>query len=248
MKSFFQKTKSAVLVSDEVIHAEVYSASDLLEEESQKFLGQCNEALKEVEKSDIQTLLSLGFGNAKNVQIHVQKISEARDAKSTLDLIGSYKEKYPFVKFITSKCVTAVCEKYNLYLAEANKFIGEIPAKNQKEIIAFRVKSGDIREPQSGSGFMQGWVTFDRSEVSFERMRGAAEERKIESEKMVSGKHLRIIAPLNQLRMNSRDQIRNREIISTDPIVLQPVEGGYLIVTAWGKESHDEQIQNEALN
>lgn len=33
-----------------------------------------------------------------------------------------------------------------------------------------------------------------------------------------------------------------------DPVVLQPVKGGYLIVTAWGDESTDEIVVNQKMN
>lgn len=33
-----------------------------------------------------------------------------------------------------------------------------------------------------------------------------------------------------------------------DPVVLQPVRGGYLIVTAWGDEASDENVVNEKFN
>lgn len=33
-----------------------------------------------------------------------------------------------------------------------------------------------------------------------------------------------------------------------DPVVLQPVKGGYLIVTAWGDEASDENVVNEKMN
>ena len=33
-----------------------------------------------------------------------------------------------------------------------------------------------------------------------------------------------------------------------DPVVLQPVKGGYLIITAWGDEASDEIVVNQKMN
>jgi hypothetical protein len=33
-----------------------------------------------------------------------------------------------------------------------------------------------------------------------------------------------------------------------DPIVLQPVNGGYLIVSKWGLEGEDAELTNEKMN
>ena len=33
-----------------------------------------------------------------------------------------------------------------------------------------------------------------------------------------------------------------------DPVVLQPVKGGYLILTAWGDEASDPLVINENFN
>ena len=38
------------------------------------------------------------------------------------------------------------------------------------------------------------------------------------------------------------------EMSIPDPIVLQPVKGGYLIVTAWGDEASDAAVVNEIKN
>lgn len=33
-----------------------------------------------------------------------------------------------------------------------------------------------------------------------------------------------------------------------DPVVLQQVKGGYLIITAWGDEASDENVVNQLFN
>jgi hypothetical protein len=60
---------------------------------------------------------------------------------------------------------------------------------------------------------------------------------------------LKICAPPSDMdtrNMTSKDGFLQREI--QDPIVLQPVKDGYLIVTAWGEEASDENVVNSVNN
>lgn len=54
----------------------------------------------------------------------------------------------------------------------------------------------------------------------------------------------------NSLKRNGfsffKTNIKRIEI--KDPVVLQPVKGGYLIITAWGDEASDPLVLNETLN
>lgn len=49
-------------------------------------------------------------------------------------------------------------------------------------------------------------------------------------------------------RIIGKKEIEPKSQVDLDPIVLFEVEGGYLIVTAWGDEANDELIFNESLN
>ncbi len=235
---FFNKTKSpeipsAIMVSGEVIHEELYSSSDILEKESEQFIRECNDSLSEAEKTHVLAMKEFGFHNAKNIETQHFKIRNAEKAKEQIELIQGYKQKYPFVKFITRECIDRICEKYNLYLCDVEKFIGEIPLKNQSEIMNFRVDFED---------------TTVMTYLEYPSMCYSLYQQYINKCKSGNCHSLKIVAPLNQIKMDSRDRIKNRQIITDDPIVLQPVHGGYLIVTVWGKEANDPEIQNESLN
>jgi len=59
---------------------------------------------------------------------------------------------------------------------------------------------------------------------------------------------LKICAPLKDMDTTGKE-LRDYKLVNhPDPVVLQPVKGGYLIVTAWGDESKDELVVNEKLN
>jgi hypothetical protein len=62
-------------------------------------------------------------------------------------------------------------------------------------------------------------------------------------------KSYRICAPLKDMDIPSDKRVDGYKIKNIpDPVVLQPVNGGYLIVTAWGDEASDEIIVNEKMN
>lgn len=62
-------------------------------------------------------------------------------------------------------------------------------------------------------------------------------------------KSLRICAPLKDMEIPQGKEVKGYKIQDIpDPVVLQPVRGGYLIVCAWGDEASDEIVVNEINN
>lgn len=62
---------------------------------------------------------------------------------------------------------------------------------------------------------------------------------------------LQICAPLKDMDMTGKTIEHGHKIINVvekDPIVLHPVNGGYLIVTAWGDEASDPNVVNSINN
>jgi hypothetical protein len=86
--------------------------------------------------------------------------------------------------------------------------------------------------------------------------RGVGAERAylfFEDYELVSRSRQLICAPaadmdLSQLKQQNGHWFRAQQIHVPDPVVLQPVKGGYLIVTAWGDEASDPLVLNEQLN
>ena len=59
---------------------------------------------------------------------------------------------------------------------------------------------------------------------------------------------MKICAPVKDMNISGLELKEGYKLIKKhipDPVVLQPVKGGYLIVTAWGDEASDPIIQNE---
>lgn len=64
---------------------------------------------------------------------------------------------------------------------------------------------------------------------------------------------LKICAPVKDMDltgMTIQDGYQMKKVIKhvPDPVVLQPVKGGYLILTAWGDEASDPLVVNEVMN
>lgn len=60
---------------------------------------------------------------------------------------------------------------------------------------------------------------------------------------------LKIVAPAKDMQIPEGKKIVGYRIQDIpDPVVLQPVKGGYLIVCAWGDEASDEIVVNQKLN
>lgn len=56
---------------------------------------------------------------------------------------------------------------------------------------------------------------------------------------------LKICAPIKDMEIPQGYQLQGHKIVhNPDPVVLQPVNGGYLIVAAWGDEASDEIVVN----
>jgi hypothetical protein len=179
-----------------------------------------NKRIDDYKVQDYQKLINLGFNNEKNIIKHKEEVTKIEESKFIKSTIKNYTFKYPFNKFINEDSVVRICEKYGLLLTDVNRFIGAIPEINQKEIINFKVDKKDL--PNSY----------------------------IKESEYTTGTGLLIIATRDQLNMKSARVQGHKlvDIIKDDPIVLQPVKEGYLIVSAWGIEASDKEVQNSKFN
>lgn len=62
---------------------------------------------------------------------------------------------------------------------------------------------------------------------------------------------LKICAPVKDMDISGLELEEGYKLVKKhipDPVVLQPVKGGYLILTAWGDEASDPIVVNEILN
>lgn len=236
---------------EQQLNADVNSVQELLLMEAKRILAK---TYTEDEIKTLNELKSLGFKNTQEQKAYedwqkAQKVTE-------------YSEAYPMHKFITDGAVKEICEKYGLLLADVSDYQSDIPMDNQKAIVNFKVKKDDIAESSFGFTFPLlergaiDWDSWGRRGVmdSFFRMPNylistdpISEPVRPKKTEWVKPKNLKVIAPPSKLNMEGKKVVGNC-LIDKDPIVLQPVKDGYLIITAWGFEAKDPEVQNPRHN
>jgi len=236
-----EPTEIDTISIDEQIYKDVYSAQELLLNEAKSILSKPT-GYDEEKYNRLQKMHSLGFSNAAEVKEFKDIDNKRKEYEKIKDKIEYYNFNYPLNKFIDKETVEKICKKYNLLLTQARDYIAEIPEKNQKEIVDFKVKRKDAREPyEVYRGMFLRMPNFRMP--SYDNI-GSYEKCQNE---MLVGQDLLIIAPEHKL--NTEGKIRDGHILRIkDPIVLQPVEEGYLIVSSWGLEASDELVVNNKMN
>lgn len=230
---------------EQQLHSEINSVQELLLMEAKVIL---EKKYTDEEIKTIEDLASLGFKRNKEY-IDYEDWKKAKN-------VTKYAESYPMHKFITEGAVKKICKKYGLLLADAGDYKSDIPFENQKAIVNFRVNENDLESSYYGSfasggllsamliprmRWVDGNIEMDYSSPSTEI------ELSNKKDKFSKAKNLKIIAPPSKLKMEGK-KIKGHCLIDKDPIVLQPVKDGYLIITAWGFEAKDPEVQNPRHN
>lgn len=209
---------------------------------AEKALDEARNILIALEKENdgkAERLEKLGFTGIDSVK----KLKEIREEKERFkrikDRIESYQKKYPLNKFITKQEATSVCEKYNLYIGDVPFFKGFVPERNVQEMERF-VSNYDLTEyyrQEEGKPYHSSVLVSKKEFENQKKGYSYYEHTPL----------FKIMAPEDQFYITYGMRKVGREIID-DPIVLLPVQEGYIIVTAWGDESSDPAIVNENNN
>lgn len=229
------------------IHNEFDSASERL------LLEAKNIVTKDSSKGD--RLARLGFAKAMPVQESEDARKAQREAKDLAELVSYYGQWYPHNKFITEAAVDKICEKYGLVFADARFYKGDVPEKNLIEMERFVVRKEDK---------VQDWTSLFTESLqsltnSLLRRRGFGDLQNQwgeittpafpSEEKATPKSEFKICAPEKDFDTSSLTKKGHKlELNIPDPIVLQQVKGGYLIVAKWGLEASDDLVKNEKSN
>lgn len=265
----------------EQIHSEFGNAGEQLLKDANEILAANSNICSE--KAD--RLKSLGFTSVPEVKQVEEKIQKKNHSEETIQLVQTYKMKYPNYKFITEEMVQQICKKYNLVCGDIGAYKGFVPVKNVSEIEAFlkqytfdvwteverswtswdhKGQSIDMSNYEIRSSTSAGYYHFYPKDSSKENYK----DRVFQSENRfefygsgtIDGKYyhvssfrkasMKICAPVKDMEISERQRIVDgyKIIDWPDPVILQPITGGYLIVTAWGDESSDPLVVNESLN
>lgn len=261
LKSFWRKQVQTVhqpviaeesLITIEQIHADFLSASDEIMDEVNKILSQpidysYFELIKKIE--------SFGFSNSITVKEGYWKNTEIEITKMVADKILYYNQNY-IQKFITHKKLIEICNKYGLVFGDTEHFIGQIPEKNMREIAAFKLKDNErtfaLFFQERATGRLGPEHRPATLEEYIEYVNDKSLKRILYSHKVIkeTTPKFKIAGTPDQFDLKNM-KIENFEIkknLPPDPVVLQPVNGGYLIVSLWGAESKIEDLQNPKYN
>lgn len=244
-----KKSQQAIIAE---IHNEFDSASERLLQDAKDLLSGIN-----TEKAD--RLKTLGFTQSKPVA----ETKEAQQLKARNEELAKhvdyFRQWYPHNKFITDQAVQAICEKYGLVFGDASYYRGDVPEKNLKEMEAFSLRKEDMRIESSWEDVVRfqmqrlvmrspfGNEVIDDPYMSYDFSYDDSKKRSKKDRREKPA--FKICAPESDFDMTNLSRKGHRlELNAPDPIVLQPVNGGYLIVTKWGLEASDELVVNEKQN
>ena len=221
----------------EEIHNEFNTAADKLLKEANNMLS----TLADVDKTKAEELIALGFRKVGQVESFKENNKKRKTSEEALSIVSYFKETYPDYKFITEPQVKEICDKYNLIYGGVSRFTGFVPRKNLDEIKSFKgVKPEDKRYIMRN--------VFRDIESNYHQYKIYKEqdsyESHIRSSWVLEDSELIIAAPLRDMDTKGYDVV-NKKLVKhiPDPVVMKPVRGGYLILTAWGEESSDPLIK-----
>jgi hypothetical protein len=205
----------------------------------------------------------------ETVEIHNRKVAALKDQKKEFDQILYYKEKYPFLKFITDDQMNGICRKYNLVYSDVSDYIGEVPDKNLKEIENAKINNIDLRSNiyhYEMNDIDRGYLSFDCNIRMGERdVKKYAKElgydwvqiNSISGSIKTNYESLYIAAPKPQFKNLKQKKERGFGFFTVkkiempdpkDPIVFKFVKGGILIISKWGEEANDPALTVPELN
>jgi hypothetical protein len=196
-----------------------------------------------------------------------EMIDSLESQKREFEQAVYYKEKYPFLKFITDKQLDRLCKKYSLVYAPVGNYTGNVPDKNLEEIKNARIDEKDFMgvtfTVKMSDKEMRKKVVISEERFKIERVRFSpfselAKEagfkypyldyytRKTFT-KDDSKQGLFIAAGKSQFNLNGLKKLKPTAYVP-DPIVFRFVKGGVLVISKWGDEANDPELVVAELN
>jgi hypothetical protein len=255
------------------IHNQFETAADRLLIEANSIINEA--ATKNVDK--IERLEKLGFKQASQVTELKPLLQKATLSKELLELLSYYSVNYPNNKFITEEQVKTICHKYNLVCGDVTRFKGFVPNDKLEQIESFKLKPSEQgiyigdnflpnAEVRKHKNYYHVYIKNDPTSKEFNKYAFQSDDGisfyaddngifggiKLNSKGIYKANNLQICAPIKDMDISGLELKEGykleRKIEIPDPVVLQPVKGGYLILAAWGDEASDELVVNQKFN
>ena len=220
------ESKKLIKIEPEVIHKEFDDASDELLKEAQEIIDKA----PNINEGYLEKLKAAGFTNSPYFNEKNELLKEKEQSELVKSYIEKYRSAYPEYKFITRDKLKAINKKYGLILGPLDRFIKDVPEKNLNDILKAKeriIKGHILKKPIL--------------DLPTERLSSIA--RTIIDHGGIPA-DMGIIAPLSDFD-TSEMIIEDNELKYDvdDPIAVQEVIGGYLIITKWGKEATYEEFK-----
>lgn len=260
MLSIFKRNKNSELVIENTsnypkevleIHHEFNTAADKLLLEAKQIISEA--VSKDVHK--VNRLELLGFKQAAQVTELKPLQQKAELSREQLESLAYYQRKYPLNKFITEEQVKSICHKYNLVCGDVDRFKGFVPEKNLKDIENFKLKENDIKYYRIYNMFAGRFMETEISKSDYLNQSNSRAWTRDSFYTFKKGTKLQICAPVKDMDLIDLELVEGYKLTKKhipDPVVLQPVKNGYLIITMWADETFDpfqeEILRNDKMN
>ena len=245
-----EAVKSVATTSIRNVDEIVQEIHDTFNSEGERLLLQAKEILKANVDDKINVakrMSALGFGNTKEAIEGLKASEQKEEALQLQNAILEYSAYYPLYRFIDQKGVDKICEKYNLVCGASGRYIGNMPTKNLEDIERFKLITIQD-EHKSFLKILISWRNEDiTQEVSFTEFNMLRELGSF-YRRFTENNSFYICAPSKDFNLEKAEIKGNKVMEIPDPVVLFPVQKGYLIVTAWGLEASDPSVTNSKMN
>ncbi len=260
------------------MEARTITAKELQQEilsAQQELLREANELIQQADDriGHAQRLQRIGFTRSSDAKV----IEDIRSANQLQEQKERYALKYPGKTFIPGAAMDRVCNRYGLVIGSIDRYTGRVPAWAAKTIeenlhlaqpmqletdrrgwpIPVRKAKG-ISEGDRvlHNGTVYPVLRVERGCCWCEDVRSIDVWGTIKLDKepyyraLQPAVELVIAAPMEDMHLGFREMFQGSRIvpIKDDPIVCLGVEGGYIVLAAWGEEGRDPEVFNTANN
>lgn len=215
-----------------VIHKDFRSVADRLLKEAKEII----EHARPDERAE--RYRKLGFTGTQRVKDHEGAMIAKKEQEELMQTLLDYKVRYPLYQFLDEKSLRELCRKYTLVYAPAQYFLGEIPEENLRDLEAFEVKDPMYRFVIQNS--YRDEIIYSSIEKAYE---GQGKNKKEVKSELV-GFDVVATEDMFELPPDLEFDVQNHGVRAKvkDPLVLQRVPKGFLIITAWGPEAELPEV------